>query len=140
MKDIPLSSAAAHQQRQERLRRDRAAAQTVRVAFPKVSLIRLDLNFEPLSPTTPVPQSHVLHPPARAFFEFRCPFADCNGEFDLTAAVSSAVGSAKQQAEGTLECTGRRPRNPAAKESCNLRVRYHVTVECHEAVREPSIP
>jgi hypothetical protein len=139
MKEAPLSAAAAHQQRQDQLRRDRAAAQTVRVVFPELSLIRLDLHFEPASATTPVPQSHLLHPPARAFFEFRCPFADCNGEFDLSSAVANAVGSASHRAEGILVCNGRRPRNPAEKEPCGLQMRFAVTVECHEDARTASM-
>src|SRR5438045_2956068 len=53
-------SAAARQERMERLRRDRAAAQAVRVAFPAVEHLRLELKFESTTSSTPTLQSHVL--------------------------------------------------------------------------------
>ena len=51
----------------------------------------------------------MLHPPARAFFELSCPYADCDGQFDLTAAVDLLLADRLLKAEGTVKCQGHRP-------------------------------
>ena len=130
MRLAPLSHTASLQERAERLRRDRAAAMAVRVAFPTVRHLRLELQFESQTANTPVPQSHVLHPPARAFFEFPCPYADCNGQFDLTNAVNAAMENASHQTRGSLECSGIRAWRHASKQPCQLHLRYVITATC----------
>ena len=121
------SNAVARQQRRDRLRRDRAAAVALRVAFPAVQHLRLELRFESSSAQTPTHQSHILHPPAQAFFEFACPYADCDGHFDLTAAVNAALADPAHHAAGVLECSGLRPSDCASKRLCQLRLIYKVT-------------
>jgi hypothetical protein len=123
----PLSPSAVRQQRQDRLRRDRAAAQALRAAFPTVGQLRLDLRFAGSAPTTPASQAHVLHPPARAFFEFPCPYADCDGQFNLTAVVRAALASTARHAEGALECSGLRAKDHTTKQPCKLQLNYTVT-------------
>jgi len=130
MKLALVSAAAARQERRERLRRDRAAALTLRTVFPAVQQLRLELIFESTTSSTPAQQSHVLHPPARAFFEFPCPYADCDGQFDLTTAVNAAVADPTLRAEGMLECPGRRARDVGSKQACELRLIYTVTATC----------
>jgi hypothetical protein len=128
MKLAMLSPAAARLERKDRLRRDRANARTLRAAFPDVQQLRLELTFASSHATTPASQSHVLHPPALAFFEFPCPYADCDGRFDLSSAVKDALADATHhQARGALGCSGQRAVNPGSKESCQLRVSYTVT-------------
>ncbi len=127
MKLALVSPAAARQERRDRLRRDRAAALALRVVFPAVQQLRLELIFESTSSSTPAPQSHVLHPPARAFFEFPCPYADCDGQFDLTGAVNAALADPEHRAEGVLECSGKRARDFGSKQPCQLRLIYTVT-------------
>jgi hypothetical protein len=117
--------AAPRLQRQELLRRARAAAQPLRAAFPTVQALRLDLKFEGVS-NVPATQAHVLYPPAAAFFEFACPYADCDGRFDLTQAVESTLRRGGPQAHGTLECTGLRVRQRGAREPCGLHLEYQI--------------
>jgi hypothetical protein len=119
--------AVARLERRERWRLDRAAALALREVFPGVQELRFELNFESTTTSTPTSQSHVLHPPARAFFEFRCPYSDCDGQFDLTRAVNSALADAAHQAEGVLECGGARARDRGSKQPCQLRLIYTVT-------------
>jgi hypothetical protein len=120
---VALASRAAEGEgRRERLRRSRAAAVALRVAFPAVERLRIELVFEGSSSTTPAPQSHVLHPPARAFFEFPCPYADCDGQFDLKAAVNAALTDATHRAQASLECPGKRTRHIGSKQPCQLRL------------------
>jgi hypothetical protein len=106
------------------LRRERAAAAVLRTAFPGVQLVRLEMEFQS-GGSPPASQSHVLHPPARAFFRFPCPYADCSGELDLSSAVQAALADPAHRVEGTMECTGVRSRKP-----CQLRLHYIVTASC----------
>ena len=127
---VTLSNIAARQERIERLRRNRAAAVALRVAFPAVKHLRIELKFESTSTKAPTLQSHVLHPPAQAFFDFPCPYADCDGHFDLTDAVNVALADPHRRA-GVLECPGLRPRDWASKRPCQLHLIYNVTATYH---------
>jgi hypothetical protein len=128
---LAASPAAERHERRERLRRDRAAALALREAFPAVQQLRLELLFESAnSATTPAPQSHTLHGPARAFFEFPCPYADCDGHFDLSDPVRAALADPARRATGMLGCSGKRTVRVGAKDSCQLRLSYTVTATC----------
>lgn len=127
MKLALVSPTAKREERRDRLRQHRAAAPVLRVAFPTLLSLHLELEFECSAPSTPAQQSHVLHPPAQAFFEFPCPYADCDGQFDLTAAVNAALADAAHRAQGALECSGERARHIGSKQPCQLRLLYTVT-------------
>jgi hypothetical protein len=88
--------------RRQRWLRDRTAARTLRSAFPGVERIRVDLTFRDTAAVAPGAQSHAVHPAARAFFEFLCPHADCDGTFDLTAAVNSVMTASPGSDERSL--------------------------------------
>lgn len=120
---------SASQQRREQWRRSRMAAQTVRSAFPAIELIRVELKFQDMTRLTPAAQSYVLHPPARAFFEFPCPYADCDGQFDLGPVATLAATATSSHAEGTLECSGSRSRDGLQKQACGLRTDYAVDIQ-----------
>ncbi|MGH9646691.1 MAG: hypothetical protein ACRD4E_07745 [Bryobacteraceae bacterium] len=124
---LASSPDALRQQRAERLRREHAAARALRVAFPTVQQLRIELSFEGAATSTPAAQSHVLHPAARAFFEFRCPYADCDGVFDLTSAVNTALANKTGKTRGTLQCSGQRPEQHGARKPCNLMLSYAIT-------------
>lgn len=125
-------AAGVRQQRLERFRHDRAAAKQLRAQFPAVEQVRFDLQFEAAAASsTPASQSHVLHPPARAFFEFRCPYADCDGQFNLAAVVETTLTSSAQRAVGVLVCSGLRARNHAPNQPCQLQLHYTVTANYH---------
>lgn len=127
MKLALITPAAERQVRRERLRRNRAMALALREVFPAVQQLRLELLFRGGGPTTPAMQSHTLHTAARAFFEFPCPYADCDGEFDLSPAVNGALADATHRATGELECSGKRAVRPGGSELCRLRLHYTVT-------------
>jgi hypothetical protein len=122
---------SAGRERAERLRRDGMAAQPLRTAYPAVQYLRLELQFSGMGPITPALQAHVLHPPARAFFQFPCPYADCGGAFNLTSAVNVAMGDSRGHAAGTLECSGLRSVSLSAKQPCKLQVMYKVDATFH---------
>ena len=129
---MPASSRApgsVYELHRQRWLRDRAAALTVRSAFPGVERIRVDLTFRDTAALSPGAQSHAVYPGARAFFEFLCPHADCDGTFDLTAAVCLVMADASAHTDGTLDCKGTRPRPGMTKGPCGVSVRYTIVAK-----------
>ena len=124
---LSSSPESSRQERADRLRRERAAALALRVAFPSIQQLRFELRFESSSANAPASQSHILHPAARAFFEFPCPHADCDGGFDLTVAVDTALVDKDGTTRGELECPGHRPEQHGARRACNLHLSYSIT-------------
>ena len=127
MKSSYASPTTTRQARLERLRSGRAAAQVVGAAFPLVRQLRLDLSFEAAERTTIASQTHLMHPPSQAFFEFPCPFSACDGRFDLAAAVAAVVGGNASESRGVLECSGLRARDHEGKQPCRARLSYTIT-------------
>jgi hypothetical protein len=125
------ASESPSQLERERWLRARSAAQTVRGAFPGVELVCVDLEFEDATAPHPGAQSHALHPPAPAFFEFPCPHADCDGGFDLSSAAVSLLTGSATRASGRLECRGTRPSAGMTKLPCGVRVRYTIVAQYH---------
>lgn len=120
------------QERLERQRRDRAAAVTLRVAYPGVEKLRFELSFAG-EPRPPALQTHELYPAARAYFEFPCPYADCDGTFDLSGAVKATVEQSKADATGELECLGERALEGATRRLCGLKLLYRISVSYQRA-------
>lgn len=127
MKLALITPAAKRQERRERLRRSHTTALPLREAFPAVQQLRLEFVFQGAGPTTPAMQSHTLHTAARAFFEFACPYADCDGQFDLSTAVKTALADPTHRTTGELECLGKRAVRVGASELCGLHLTYTVT-------------
>jgi hypothetical protein len=130
MKLAMTSPAAERQERRDRLRRDSAAALALREVFPAVQQLQLELMFQATGSVTPATQSHTLHPAARAFFKFPCCYADCDGYFDLSAAIDAAVKDPAHRAIGTLACSGKRAVRVGEKEACQLQLNYTVVAVC----------
>lgn len=117
------NSEAARRDRLERLRRERIAAQPLRRAYPRMAQLRLELRFNDGSALPPAAQSHILHPPAAAFFRFPCPFADCDGLFDLTGLVAESAGpKTPREISRNLECQGVRARDRLTGHRCGLKL------------------
>jgi len=121
----PTGPGATRQERADKLRRERAVALTMRASFPAVQQVRLELQFGG-TPNEPAAQAHVLHPPARAFFDFPCPYADCDGHFDLSDAVNGTLSVSARQSAGVLGCNGLRSRDRASKQPCQLQLNYRI--------------
>jgi hypothetical protein len=114
------------------LRRARAASQPLRVAFPQVERLRIELSFEDRTSSNPAAQVHMLYPPARAFFTYPCPHSDCDGEFQLEGTVRRAVSDSTHTAQGSLLCGGARPGENGSKRPCELRLAYAITADHHD--------
>jgi hypothetical protein len=112
----------------EKQRRNRMAAKELRVQFPQFASIRLDFAFSDETSQPPAPQSIVLHPPARAYFVYPCPYASCNGEFDLAANVNHIATEGRAKAAGHTTCKGERVRGRQGKTPCDLQIEYSIAV------------
>ena len=106
MKFTTVGPEGARNLLREKQRRNRMAAKELRVQFPDLQSIRIDLEFSDETLQPPAPQSIVLHPPARAYFVYPCPYASCNGEFDLAAPVTDAARTPPPTAAGCGWSTG----------------------------------
>jgi hypothetical protein len=121
----------AAREREERLRRGRLEAGTLRDRFPSASLVSVELIFDPATELPHAPQSFALYPAARAFFWYPCPYGDCDGVFDLSVPAERALENTKPRVSGVLECTGVRVRDRRPKQPCGLRVNYSISAK-HE--------
>ena len=113
----------------ERQRRDRAATQVMRDRFPQYASLRLTFDFKDAGPFTPAPQVQVLHPPARTYFVFPCPYADCDGEFNLTDVVARLAREDAERTEGQLTCCGQRARERELRSPCQLQLDYSIVAQ-----------
>lgn len=102
----------------------------MRAAFPSIGQLRIDLHFTDRPPRMPSTQSFTLYPAASAFFRFACPCADCDGEYNLTAAVTAlaAPGSRKTTASAHLRCQGVRLRAQAGGQPCVSELDYQLSI------------
>jgi len=98
------------------------------VQFPQFASLRLDFEFTDETEQPPAPQSVVLHPPARAYFVYPCPYASCNGEFDLAANVADIAKQGHSEHAGHTKCTGERIRGRQGKTPCDLHIDYSIAV------------
>jgi hypothetical protein len=112
----------------EKQRRNRLAAKELRVQFPQMSSIRLDFAFSDETSQPPAAQSIVLHPPARAYFVYPCPYASCTGEFDLAAPVADIAEHGRKTTAGHTRCKGERVRGRLGKMPCDLHIEYSIAV------------
>jgi hypothetical protein len=128
MKLAYASAANARVQMRERQRRDRLATPALRTRFPQFSSVRFDFEFSDSGPFTPAPLATVMHPPACAYFFFPCPYADCDGEFNLTAPVAELAKEDDAHRDGHLKCSGHRT-GDKGRVPCQLTVEYHIEAQ-----------
>jgi hypothetical protein len=129
MRFVSRTTRSLLEQSREQLLRRRAAAGTLGNAFPDVEQIRVDLHFAASANAVPAAQRHALYPPAPAYFEFACPFGDCDGSFDLNGIASPLLKKAHPQINGTLQCSGSRTRSGMPRQPCSLRADYRITAQ-----------
>ena len=119
------------EQRREQSRRRRAAAGTLDDQFPAVARIRVELSFPETVGPAPARQLHDMYPPAPAYFDFACPYGDCDGGFDLNQVAASLMKNATPHVDGTIDCSGNR--GGMTRLPCNLRAHYRIAAEYQKA-------
>jgi hypothetical protein len=70
-----------------------------------------------------------MYPAAQAFFEYPCPYGDCDGIYELGAAAAQALGGEHSAVSGTLECRGLRSRDGLQRQPCGLAMSYTITTQ-----------
>lgn len=123
------STQALIEQRREQLRRRRAAASTIGTAFPAVETVRVELSFRDLTRQEPAAQSHIMYPSAHAYFEFACPYGDCDGSLDLNVVVSSLITHSTSHAQGMIQCPGLRTGKEMTKQPCGVHAYYRIAAQ-----------
>ena len=126
MKLVSKNPAPARETRMDKLRRERAGSLTMQTRFPAVLRLRIDLSFGGTYPDKPASQMLELHPAARAFFTYPCPYANCDGCFDLGVDVSAAIKAESRCSRGVLQCGGERTRGHAVRGPCELQLHYEI--------------
>jgi len=115
--------------------RQRSQAATMRAVFPQVGQLRIELTFSDSRADAPSPQVHTLYPAARAFFRFACPCSDCEGDFDLTPAVTQLLNGApaRQRAlERVMPCEGAHFRGPLVA-ACPMGLKFRLILSLANA-------
>lgn len=128
MQLLPRQKPSIIRERKERLRKARDAAQTLRSAFPQAAQVTVHLQFPPIAAPPHAAQSFVIYPAARAFFEYPCPYGDCDGVYELGAAAIQAL-TQEQSVSGSLECVGLRSRNGLQRQPCGLVMNYTIVAQ-----------
>jgi hypothetical protein len=129
MRPAPRQKVSSFREREERLRKGRDAAQTLRAAFPHAATVNVQLRFLPATAPLHAAQSFMLYPAARAYFSYPCPYGDCDGIYDLAAPAHQALGRKGGTVSGTLECAGVRSRDGLQRQPCGLRVSYTISAQ-----------
>ncbi len=129
MRPAPRQKVSSFREREERLRKGRDAAQTLRAAFPNAATVNVQLRFLPATAPLHAAQSFMLYPAARAYFSYPCPYGDCDGIYDLSAPAHQALGRKAAAVSGTLECAGVRSRDGLQRQPCGLRVSYTISAQ-----------
>jgi hypothetical protein len=127
MKLTSIGPEGARNMLREKQRRNRLAAKELRVQYPQFSTLRVDLVFGDDASQPPAPQSIVLHPPARAYFVYPCPYVSCTGELDLAANVDHIAEEGKAHSSGRAKCNGQR-HGQNGKGPCDLHIEYSIAV------------
>jgi hypothetical protein len=130
----------------EQLMIEHQHAEPLRKLFPEIHQLRIELFFTDLKTHFPQPSSQLrtLFAAAPAFFRFPCPCADCDGDFDLTDAVTAMITGPtgrKRAASitGHLSCQGVRFRDHAAlHSSCAMQLSFQLLSEPSRAITDPA--
>jgi hypothetical protein len=138
MRIVSRTARSAREQQREKSTRKREAAGTLAAAFPRAELVHIHLQF--LSSTAPVPaaRTHALYSSAQAYFEFSCPYGDCDGSIDLNDVALPLLRKAGNEVSGTLHCPGTRTAEGGARPRCNLRVDYWIVARYRSVTRAAS--
>jgi len=137
MRIVSRTTRSVRDQQRENSMRKRDAAGTLATAFPRAELVRIHLQFVSNDGPVPAARTHALYPSAQAYFEFACPYGDCDGSIDLNAVALPLLRSGATEANGTLSCPGTRTVEGDVRPRCNQRVDYWITAR-YQSVARPA--
>jgi hypothetical protein len=123
------------ERRRELSRQKRAAAGTLAKAFPGVEHVVVHLRFMVTTCPAPAAQTHALYPSADAFFEFSCPYGDCDGCIRLDDVALPLLRNGQVCADGRARCSGSRTAGGSARRPCNQPVDYWISAKYRAIAR-----
>ena len=135
MRIVSRTTRSLLEQKREQSLRRRTAAGTIAKSFASIEQIRLQLQFLPTTGNVPAAQVHALYPSAPAYFEFACPYGDCDGSFDLNSIALPLLARSGAQADGSLQCTGTRTAAGMTRQPCKLRADYWISAQYQTITR-----
>ena len=145
MKLQARKSTSISELRRNQRQTDRDRAPPMRTAYPQIEQLRIEFNFADRTGRAPSPQAHILFPSARAFFRFACPCSECDGEFDLSTAVSTLVGetangkrSSSRSVTDNITCEGIRLRNHVSSRPCPIAVKFRLVASAEKPTPDKS--
>lgn len=98
----------------------------LRVLFPDVEELTIELEFAPELGWSPSSQLRILRPAALASFSYPCPFPGCSGRFDLAEPMQALLQSSEGSLVSELYCAGVRPRDRTNGKPCKAQVSYRI--------------
>ncbi len=135
MRIVSRTTRSLLEQKRERSLRNRLAAGTLANAYPDVQRVRIQLRFVPKAGAVPAGQVHALYPSAPAYFEFACPYGDCDGGFDLNEVALPLLRKSDSQVEGSHLCSGSRTGGAMTRQPCKLRADYWIAAQYQSVER-----
>lgn len=138
MRIVSRSARSVREQKREKSMRRRDAAGTLANAFPRSEQVRIHLQFVAKDGPVPAARTHALYPSAHAYFEFACPYGDCDGSIDLNSVAIPLLRSSGTEVDGTLHCQGTRADGEGPRPRCNQRVDYWIVARYQPLERAAS--
>ncbi len=135
MRIVSRTTRSLLEQKREKSLQKRAKAGVLAKAFPDVEQVRVQLRFVATANPMPAAQVHALYPSAHAYFEFACPYGDCDGSFDLNGAALPLLRSSAAHTEGTMHCSGSRTAGGMTRQPCKLRADYWIDAKYQTVIR-----
>jgi hypothetical protein len=125
--------------KREQLMSEHQRAAPLSKLFPQIEQLRIELVFNDPNARSPPPspQLRTLYSAAPAFFRFTCPCADCDGDFDLTEAVTALItgGAGRKRVsslDGQLRCQGVRFRDHTGHQTaCQMQLSFRLRIQPH---------
>ncbi len=107
------------------------ASPSIAKKFPRLKGLKVTLEFFDAAGSTKHGEMkcklNVEH--ARSALWFACPGVECTcGDFDLSGALSKAVGERRRVATGELRCQGTRKRGDREPVACGTLLRYKLNL------------
>ncbi len=135
MRIVSRTTRSLIEQKREKSLRRRAEAGPLSNSFPAVETVRIQLRFDSAASPVPAAQTHALYPSAPAYFEFSCPYGDCDGSLDLNAVTLPLLKSSGSRTVGNVHCSGSRIAGGMTREPCKLRADYWIAAQYQSAAK-----
>src|SRR5688572_25503829 len=105
---------------------NRMLAPELRTLFPKLMQLRVQLTFLFDAKRPPADLTHILHPPALAYFRYPCPINGCSGEFRLDLPAMRLLRESRSATADEIGCSGVRSEDRLTGTPCATRLKFRI--------------